>query len=119
MVLGKHRPKVAGLGVELTEFHSEKKKTHTKFWFEKVKEINHRRYKDVDGNIILKCYIGSASTVVTIYTTQCTAKRSALCLKTTLALLLITLELNTIICPKHQFICACNGDSVSFLLHLE
>jgi hypothetical protein len=26
MVLGKHRPKVAGLGGELTEFHSEKKK---------------------------------------------------------------------------------------------
>jgi len=37
IVLGKHRLEAAGIGGESTEFHSEKK-THTEFWFEKVKE---------------------------------------------------------------------------------
>ena len=77
MVLGKHRPKAAGVVGELTEFHSERKRIK-KIWFEKVKETNHSRYGDADGNMIFKCYVGSASTVVTMCTTHCTVKRSAL-----------------------------------------
>ena len=79
-VLGKHRPKAAGIGGELTEFHSEKKKRIQNFSLRRwKKKIDHRRYKDVDGKIVFKCYIGSASTVVTMCTTQCTVKRTALC----------------------------------------